>query len=299
VVRFAVCAGIVLCIADWVLVEDFGFFGGVGTDPNSMIPMSLVFVAGYLAMTRVPVVVDAPHPITIAVGDGSSFWARLASRPAYAFRSIAALAAIGIILIGVVPMAAASVNPNADPIIAEAVDGPPGVVNTPAPRFRLVDQNGATVSLQSLRGKAVALTFLDPVCVSDCPLIAQEFRQADGLLGSTARRVALVAVVANPVYRAGAYLVAFDRQEGLQQLSNWHFLTGSSSELRRVWSSFGIQVAFAPGGAMIAHSDFAFVIGPKGHMRYILDSNPGPGTEASKSSFAVLVANELRAVLGS
>jgi hypothetical protein len=34
-------------------------------------------------------------------------------------------------------------------------------------------------------------------------------------------------------------------------------------------------------------------------MRYILDSNPGPGTEASKSSFAVLVANELRAVLGS
>jgi sensor domain CHASE-containing protein len=50
---------------------------------------------------------------------------------------------------------------------------------------------------------------------------------------------------------------------------------------------------------MIAHSDFAFVIDPKGHMRYILDSNPGPGTEASKSSFAVLVANELRAVLGS
>ena len=299
VTRVAVCAGIVLCIADWVLVEDFGFFGGVGTDPNSMIPMSLVVVAGYLAMTRVPAVVGAPVPITTAVGDDSSFWARLASRPAYAFRSIAALAAIGITLIGVVPMAAASVNPNADPIIAEAVDGPPGVVNTPAPGFRLVDQNGATVSLQSLRGKAVAVTFLDPVCVSDCPLIAQEFRQADGLLGSTARRVALVAVVANPVYRAGAYLVAFDRQEGLQQLSNWHFLTGSSSELSRVWSSFGVQVAFAPGGAMIAHSDFAFVIDPMGHMRYILDSNPGPGTEASKSSFAMLLANELRAVLGS
>ena len=299
VTRVAVCAGIVLCIADWVLVEDFGFFGGVGTDPNSMIPMSLVVVAGYLAMTRVPAVVGAPVPITTAVGDDSSFWARLASRPAYAFRSVAALAAIGITLIGVVPMAAASVNPNADPIIAEAVDGPPGVVNTPAPGFRLVDQNGATVSLQSLRGKAVAVTFLDPVCVSDCPLIAQEFRQADGLLGSTARRVALVAVVANPVYRAGAYLVAFDRQEGLQQLSNWHFLTGSSSELSRVWSSFGVQVAFAPGGAMIAHSDFAFVIDPRGHMRYILDSNPGPGTEASKSSFAMLLANELRAVLGS
>ena len=28
-------------LADWVLVEDLGFFGGVGTDPNSMLPMVL------------------------------------------------------------------------------------------------------------------------------------------------------------------------------------------------------------------------------------------------------------------
>jgi cytochrome oxidase Cu insertion factor (SCO1/SenC/PrrC family) len=196
-------------------------------------------------------------------------------------------------------MARASLNPNADPIIAEAVDGPPAVVNSPAPTFGLVDQNGTAVSLQNLRGKAVAVTFLDPVCVSDCPLIAQELRQADGLLGSAARHVALVAVVANPVYRARAYLLAFDRQEGLEEVSNWHFLTGSSSELNHVWRSFGIEVAFAPGGAMIAHSDLAYVIDPAGRIRYVLDSNPGPGTEASKSSFATLLANELRAVLGS
>jgi cytochrome oxidase Cu insertion factor (SCO1/SenC/PrrC family) len=155
------------------------------------------------------------------------------------------------------------------------------------------------VSLRSLRGKAVAVTFLDPVCVSDCPLVAQEFRQADGLLGDTAGRVALVAIVANPVYRARAYLVAFDRQEGLQKLSNWHFLTGSSSELRRMWNSFGVQVAFAPGGAMIAHTDISYVIDPRGHTRYVLNSNPGPGTQASKSSFAALLAGELKAVLGS
>ena len=32
---------IVLCLADWVLIEDLGFLGGLGTDPNSMIPMIL------------------------------------------------------------------------------------------------------------------------------------------------------------------------------------------------------------------------------------------------------------------
>ena len=42
----------VLCIADWVLIEDFGFWGGVGTDPNSMLPFLFVVTGGYLAVTR-------------------------------------------------------------------------------------------------------------------------------------------------------------------------------------------------------------------------------------------------------
>jgi cytochrome oxidase Cu insertion factor (SCO1/SenC/PrrC family) len=297
-VRLAVYAGIVVCLADWVLIEDFGFFGGVGTDPNSMVPMVLVFSAGYLAMTRVPATADAPVPIT-ATAPAGSLWERLTARPTYAFRSLAALGAIGIALVGAAPMAVASTNPNADPIIAQAIDGSPDAVDIPAPAFRLVDQSGVTVSLQSLRGKAVGLTFLDPVCVSDCPLIAQEFRLADRLLGASARRVELVAVVANPLYRSQAYLVAFDHQEGLQHLANWDYLTGSAPELARIWNSFGVQVEYAPGGAMIAHSDLAYVIGPNGHTRYVLDADPGPGTQASKSSFAVVLANELQSVLGS
>ena len=71
------------------------------------------------------------------------------------------------------------------------------------------------MSLASLHGKVVLLTFLDPVCTSDCPLIAQEFRAADRLLHGRSRQVELVAIVANPVYRTLAYTRAFDRQEGL------------------------------------------------------------------------------------
>ena len=106
------------------------------------------------------------------------------------------------------------------------------------------------------------------------------------MLGASARRVELVAVVANPVYRSRAYLVAFDHQEGLEHVANWHYLTGSAPELRRVWNSFGVQVAYVPGGAMIAHSEIAYVIDPTGHTRYVLDTDPGPGTAATKSSFA-------------
>ena len=298
VIRVAIVAGIVVCLADWVLIEDFGFFGGVGTDPNSMIPIALVFIAGYLAMTRLPVTVDAPIPISTALA-ASSLWDRLTARPAYALRSLAALAAIGVTLVGAAPMALASTNPNADPIVSQAVDGSPDVANIPAPRFRLVNQSGATVTLQGLKGKAIALTFLDPVCVSDCPLIAQELRAADQMMGAAAHRVEFVAVVANPLYRSRAYLAAFDQQEGLEHLANWDYLTGSAPELLRVWNSFGVQVAYAPGGSMIAHNDIVYVIDPAGRTRYVLDADPGPGTAASRSSFAVVLSSELQSVLGS
>ena len=67
VIRPALVAFIALCLADWVLIEDFGFFGGLGTDPNSMIPMALLAAGGYLALTRVPAAAAAPAAEPAAV----------------------------------------------------------------------------------------------------------------------------------------------------------------------------------------------------------------------------------------
>ena len=53
-VRPAVIVFTVVCLADWVLIEDFGFFGGLGTDPNSMLPFALLAISGYLALTPGP-----------------------------------------------------------------------------------------------------------------------------------------------------------------------------------------------------------------------------------------------------
>ena len=207
---------IVLCIADWVLVEDLGFLGGLGTDPNSMLPMALLFVGGYVAMVRLPAPVgeragaDAP---TVTAGP---WWEGVTV--SYLSRSLAAVAAVAVVLIGSAPMAMAAVNSNADPILSEALDGTPNNLDSPAPPFSLTDQNGRTVSLGSLRGHVVALTFLDPVCTSDCPLIAQEFRSADQQLAGQGGRVDFIAIVANPIYRSVSYTKAFDSQEGLTRL---------------------------------------------------------------------------------
>ena len=115
-------AGLLLALADWVLIEDLGFLGGVGTDPNSMIPMALVFIAGYLALIGA----RSAAPCRGQITPPAAAWTwrqRWAADPAYALRSVGALAAVAITLLGVAPMAAAATTPNADPIVNRAVNG--------------------------------------------------------------------------------------------------------------------------------------------------------------------------------
>jgi cytochrome oxidase Cu insertion factor (SCO1/SenC/PrrC family) len=190
------------------------------------------------------------------------------------------------IVFGAAPLAAAQVSRHADPVLARAIDGDAAPLDFRAPAFALTDQDGRPASLAGLRGRTILLTFLDPVCTSDCPLIAQEFRQADQLLGPASRHVELVAIEANPTYRSVGYLRAFDRQESLGGLRNWLFLTGSLARLRQVWAGYSVQAQILPAGGMIAHSDVAFVIDRRGYVRTELNFDPGPGTASTQSSFA-------------
>ncbi|HEY2509166.1 MAG TPA: SCO family protein [Streptosporangiaceae bacterium] len=305
-IRPVLAGFILLCLADWILIEDFGFFGGLGTDPNSMIPFALLAAAGYLAVAGA----RAPDPAVVPAGAETAppragiSWQRLretASLRALAsanISSVAGVGAIGLIILGAAPMAAAQANPVADTILAQAIDGSAAPLHYRAAGFTLTDQHGNAVTLTSLRGKVVLLTFLDPVCTSDCPLEAQEFRQAGQLLGAADRHVELVAVVANPVDYQLGYTQAFDRQEGLTGVPNWLYLTGSLAQLRAVWRNYGVAADIEPAGAMIGHSEIAFAIDKAGRVRTELNFNPGPGTAATKSSFAAELANAARQQLG-
>jgi cytochrome oxidase Cu insertion factor (SCO1/SenC/PrrC family) len=326
----AIAATMVLCLAAWVLVQDFGFFGGVGTDPNSMIPVALVIVGGYLALTRVPAVAAEPaaepasevardtdaEPAAVpaaepapaaghaAPGPAGGWRARL--RPAALYQSfatatvgsVASVGALGVVILGAAPMAAAQADPNASAILAQSLAGSVAPMDYPAKAFQLTDQNGHTVTTAALRGKVVLLTFLDPVCTSACPLIAQEFRAAGQLLGADSRHVELVAIAANPVFYQQTYTQAFTRQEGLAQVPDWLFLTGPLPGLRQVWRDYGIDAEVEPAGSMVGHTEVAYVIDSSGRVREEFEDDPGPGTSATKASFAVMLANAARQYLG-
>jgi cytochrome oxidase Cu insertion factor (SCO1/SenC/PrrC family) len=299
--RLTMALLIVVSLADWVLVQDLGFLGGLGTDPNSMIPIMLVAASGYLTLSGAPAAAPAAAQAAQTTRPGWRKRARPAALArafgAASTRTVLAAWAAAVVVLGAAPLAMAQASPNADPIIAQAIDGSAAPMDQPAPAFALTDQDGRPVSLASLRGKVVLLTFLDPVCTSDCPLIAQEFREADQVLGERSRDVELVAIDANPLYRAVAYTRAFDRQERLSTVPNWLFLTGSLAQLREVWRGYDIAAQVAPAGGMVAHSDVAYVIDASGHTRAELDFDPGPGTASSVSSFAVELSGAAQRVM--
>jgi cytochrome oxidase Cu insertion factor (SCO1/SenC/PrrC family) len=294
----------VLCLADWVLVEDFGFLGGLGTDPNSMIPFVLMAAAGYLAVARAPAAAAEPAAAEPAPQAGWRERLRAAAAPrtlaSASIRSVASVGAIGVIILGAAPMAVAQASPVADTILAESINGPGAPpVNFPAPGFSLTDQDGRATSLASLHGKVVLLTFLDDTCTTDCPLIAQEFRQAGQLLSADTARVELVAINYNPVNTQVSYIQAFDHQEGMAAVPNWLYLTGTLAQLQQVWRQYAIAPPETlPAGSMIGHGDFAFVIDQAGHMRQELDFDTGPGTQATKSSFAAELTDAAQQLLG-
>jgi cytochrome oxidase Cu insertion factor (SCO1/SenC/PrrC family) len=141
----------------------------------------------------------------------------------------------------------------------------PGTVlpDRPAPAFTLTDQFGRPVSLSQYRGRAVILAFIDARCTTLCPLTSAEMALAKRMLGPAGRRVALVAVDANPTATSVADAMAYSRAHGLTDA--WQFLTGSRAALAKVWRRYGIYVQIERG--MIDHTPALYLIDTAGRER--------------------------------
>lgn len=136
-----------------------------------------------------------------------------------------------------------------------------------APPLRLASSRGGTLSLSDLRGKAVALSFLDAPCNDACPVIGAELAAADRRLRSAAKRVEFVIVNSDPNATAWQATPPVLVQSGLQGLANVAFLTGPLSSLNPIWKRYGVGIQVSSSG-QVAHSNLIYFIDPKGRLAY-------------------------------
>ncbi len=155
-----------------------------------------------------------------------------------------------------------------------------------APDFTLTDgPTGETVTLSSLSGRVVLLTFLYTSCVDTCPLTAETIRSARDRLGDAAKNVVLIAVSVDPkgdTPTTTRQFVIDHRLEG-----SLRYLIGSQAVLARVWQAYGIAQAVST--REVLHSDVIYLIDKKEQGRVLLHSTVAPDVLASDLS---LLANE-------
>jgi cytochrome oxidase Cu insertion factor (SCO1/SenC/PrrC family) len=151
----------------------------------------------------------------------------------------------------------------------------------PAPEFKLVDQNGRPITLASFRGKVVVLEFMDPHCIDICPIVSQEYLEANHDMGAGANGVVFLAVNVNQYHSRVADMTAFSREQGLVSLPSWHFLTGPVPLLRKVWRDYGVEVEAPRRNADIIHTSIVYFIDKRGAERYVgspMDDHTASGT---------------------
>lgn len=127
-----------------------------------------------------------------------------------------------------------------------------------APDFTLPDQAGQNVSLSSLRGKEVLITFMDPQCTAQCPIMGQQLGSVEKNLPAGVRPVLLVVSVA--AGRSAADVATFTSHVSWQP--GWHWLLGNQAQLQAVWATY--HVAVQPTSGDVLHDVSLYIVNPQG-----------------------------------
>jgi protein SCO1/2 len=174
-------------------------------------------------------------------------------------------------VIAMVLLACAGTNQTSSSPSGHALEGT-NMQDHPAPTFRLLDQNGVQVSLASLHGHPVVLTFLDATCTEQCPLMVQYLNWTTQFL--TPKQVAAVdwvAISVNPLNTPAQAQAFLTKNKTVMPM---HFLLGSQGQLAPLWKAY--YIAVQPGQTDVAHTSGLLLIDQTGHERIWLDAGFDP-----------------------
>ncbi len=132
----------------------------------------------------------------------------------------------------------------------------------PAPAISLNLVGGGHLTLASLKGGPVLVTFLDSTCKSLCPLVASAIASADRKVPA-AQRATVVVVSVNPAGDTPQSVSAAIREWGLPQSTRW--VSGTPAQLAEVWRGYGVEVR--PSTADIVHGALVYLINRHGDER--------------------------------
>jgi protein SCO1 len=141
------------------------------------------------------------------------------------------------------------------------VNGWAGAVRPPGsglPPFRLTDQDGRTVTEESVRGRPAIFAFIYSHCQDTCPSEVQTIRGALDAYGHDLPVYGVSVDPANDTPRSAQAFLLEQKMKGRMQ-----FLLGSRAHLQGLWSAFGI----APQAKGKEHSAYVVLVDRQSRQR--------------------------------
>lgn len=137
----------------------------------------------------------------------------------------------------------------------------------PMPAMSLKDQNGQTVTPQSLRGKPTVVTFLDMTCTQECPLQAQAMNQVATFLGpQKASQVNWVVVSVNPTNTPADANTFMQKNKVIIPIK---VALGTKAQLKPIWDAYHVYVGDPDPTGDIPHAIDYFLIDQSGQERMV------------------------------
>ena len=158
----------------------------------------------------------------------------------------------------------------------------------PIPDVTLTNQRGEPVTLSSLKGSVVAVSFVYTRCpLPDyCPRILENLRQvAARYAGRMGKDLALLVITFDPKYDTPERLAAYSRQQRADG-PGWYFLTGSAADIERVCDAFGVE--YWPEEGLITHSLQTAVIDRDGRLAATVEGREYSGRQLTDLVGAIL-----------
>jgi cytochrome oxidase Cu insertion factor (SCO1/SenC/PrrC family) len=147
--------------------------------------------------------------------------------------------------------------------------------------FRLVDQNGKSVSDQDFRGHAMLIYFGYSFCPDVCPTTLQVMADAIGKLGDKAARVTPVFITIDPERDTPKVLKEYMAAFG----PNFVGLTGTPEQIQAVEKRYRVYAEKKPlaGGKYgMDHSSVLYLMGPDGRLVTYYDEAISPDNLAKE-----------------
>lgn len=139
-------------------------------------------------------------------------------------------------------------------------------IGSAVPDFALIDQHSRAVTLSSLRGRVVVVTFIYTRCpLPDyCPrMITNLAAVRDRFRDRLGNDVVLLTVTFDPQYDTPERLAEYARGYGAD-VPGWHFLTGGPEGVRQVCEAFGVE--YWPDEGLITHTLQTAVVDREGRL---------------------------------